>query len=63
MDKSQLLPNNPARQYRYTSVPIEAARLLNFTFDADPGPPLDFDADPDPAFYSDAEQISPRVHE
>jgi hypothetical protein len=26
MDKSHLLPNNPARQkYRYTSVPIEAA--------------------------------------
>ncbi len=25
MDKSHLLPNNPARQYyRYTSVPIEA---------------------------------------
>jgi hypothetical protein len=26
MEKSHLLPNNPARQwYRYTSVPIEAA--------------------------------------
>jgi hypothetical protein len=42
MDKSQILPNNPARQwYRYTSVPIEAAKvpieaaftfLLPFTF-------------------------------
>ncbi len=27
MDKSHLLPNNPARQkYRYTFVPIEAAK-------------------------------------
>ncbi len=28
MDKSLILPNNPARQwYRYTSVPIEAGKL------------------------------------
>jgi hypothetical protein len=33
MDKSHLLPNNPARQqYRYTSVPIEAAEPIESAF-------------------------------